>query len=282
MTSEKVIPFLDQHVLGDKVNFVAEIERPLRNDFFKRLKNVYEDAVIKNGVITYLHNDIKHNIHLVDVGMGKYAVHVHSYFIDFFIGKMLSNMGFTLSPEGLKHTHYYSKTHFLRDVIITTDPEKIFNLLKIDYHAFSDKKNSVEDIFNIVKASPYFDLSYFKEVQVEKPGFIDEFKILIEKGEQDSNPQDATIEDVEKVFPGFTATYEELEKERKEIESAEEKFNGKVFMAKFPEVPQQVLGRTFKTMKSKFENQKAFVEYINKTDLDVILTEFKKTSEELA
>ncbi len=287
MTTYTIIPFLDQHVFGYKANFVAEVEKHEREDFFQKTKELYKDAVMKRGIITYSHNGVKCNIHLVDIGMGNYTVYIHSYFINFFIGKILSIIGFSLTPTGLSYTHYYSKTHLLREILITTDHKKIFELVKIDFDAFISKKNSIEDIFNLVKASPYFDLSAFKNIKTENKdtqttntGFIYEFLSLVNKEEQVVESKIITLEDVEKEFPGFMATYEELEKERKEIELAEEKFNGKIFMSHFPEVSQIALGKSFREMKSKFENKKEFVKFINNTSLDTILKEFKKHSEE--
>lgn len=84
-----------------------------------------------------------------------------------FIGRIAQKLGLKYGQEGLWYNHYF-KDQKIGKVMISKDYPKIFEFLGFDYDRWLQGFETLEDIFEYVIHSPYFDAEMFELQNLNK------------------------------------------------------------------------------------------------------------------
>ena len=78
------------------------------------------------------------------------------------MGKVFHKFGLSYGWDGLKFKFRNFNGNLTEDIIITKDPEKIFLFGDYDYNKFLEGFDEIEEIFEFILKSKYFDNDNFK------------------------------------------------------------------------------------------------------------------------
>lgn len=203
-------------------------------------------------------------------------------------GKTCHKFQLKFGPSGLIFPHRGINNTLNENILISKDAVKIFKFLGYDYERFIQGFDEIEEIFDFIISSKYFNSDVF---QYENLNRIDrkrnkrrksynEFLAYISKNDINKNYQfyenrEDYIKEIDNFFPeaNLIGRIEEL-KEKDRINSIiKEKFNGKLIMSMYPELKGKELGYFIEQFKNQFEY---FEKYILDSEANKILNDFSK------
>lgn len=191
--------------------------------------------------------------------------------------------------DGLKAV-VYSESKRLGEIIISKDMPKIFDFLGLSWERFQEGFDDLEDIFDYVISSPYFDPESFKLENLNAINrrrnnrrkvynqFVEYVKDMESKFEFQKD-KDTYLQMIHDHFSdiNFLGKIEELRKLEAKKKANHAKFNGKLIMEKYPELHGIELGRVLKDFqKSIIENGITFDDYLEIGTPDSIMIDFSK------
>ena len=204
------------------------------------------------------------------------------------IGKYAKKFDLKHGIDGLKYVHRLPNGKFLGNIHLTSDLSEILDLVGLDYDRYLKGFYELEDIYEYVTSSKYFnpylfDLSNYNNLgrkrDEKRPnynGFLKHIeKYKIEGKEYHYFHKDKTVYLglVDYKFPGFLKQYKEMLdlEERKLL--IWNKFNGNLVMSKYPELTGNLLGKHLYEFKDKIEN---FEDWLFDTSEEDIWLKFKE------
>jgi hypothetical protein len=78
-----------------------------------------------------------------------------------YIGKIAHGFGFKYGQEGLMYDHYFKGSNIGR-IIVSKDYDKIYEFLGLDYNRWKQGFDTLEEIFEFVSTSKYFNWEYLQ------------------------------------------------------------------------------------------------------------------------
>ncbi len=212
------------------------------------------------------------------------------------IGRLAHGLGLKYGEKGLFYEHQF-KGKNIGEVIVSKNQSKIYEFLGLDYKRYEEGFNELEDIFEFIATSKYFNWKMYQLDQLNKinrdrnkkrksyVSFLEWIDKNVDKNgdtfEDDTIfkfVKDKTIyfDDINKFFPEA-----DLETEIRRLEYEEckklyiqSKFNGGQVMLRYGLEGKQ-LGDTLKAFKGMFDSTEDFEEYIINTDKESIYDDFK-------
>ena len=208
------------------------------------------------------------------------------------VGKIANHFGLKFGEYGLKFVLYSrDRTQKLRRIHLTSNIEKVFYILGLDYERYKWGFKNLEELFNYIAYSKYFykylgTLEYLSSDQRHRDKKRKNIK-LFETWLKDKNdiPEfnekfnfDQTIELINKEFPEINLNaiikkeYEKLDIGKQVIE----KFNGYIIMNRFPSLRGEALGKAIN--KFKYSLDKNYNDFILNNSLEDIITRFEEVN----
>ena len=206
-----------------------------------------------------------------------------------FMGKLVNNYGklrdhgysIKYGFDGLKCRILYENRY--KNIYLTKDNSEVFDFLGLDFNQWEKGFNDIEEVFEYIIGSKYFDSSSFqwenlnsrnRERNKRRPNYI-EFLEYIKNHERAINWVDDTdiyLNELEDFFGvdlinEFSNLCHEVERD-KIIKS---KFNGNIIMERFPDLKGKALGESINGFKSMYSDWETYAYY---SKAEKILKEF--------
>lgn len=221
-----------------------------------------------------------------------------------FIGRLAHSLGLKYGQEGLWYNHYYKGTKLGR-IIICKEYPKIFDYLNLDYDRWVDGFDSLEEIFEFVTKSKYFNPAMYqldslnkinRDRNLKRKSYMSFLEYIDERyynGDIDStdkffdvalkndknyllnfkNIKDIDLKQLQKDFPkcDVLLTVSEFEYKHARKTLITQKFNGRIIMEMFPEIKGKEMGNFITEFKAWVSRHKGnFDEYVIEADVDNI------------
>ena len=207
------------------------------------------------------------------------------------VGKTCHKFKLKFGPAGLIYPFRGINDTLNDNILISKDTEKIFKFLNYDYDRFQLGFDELEEIFDFIISSKYFNSGVF---QYENLNRIDrkrnkrrksynEFLAYIDKNKIDKNYQfyedrDNYIKEINDFFPesNLIGRIEELKTLDERNNIIKEKFNGKLIMSMYPELKGKELGYFIEQFKKQFEDFDRYILSWNKEEIMNDINDFYK------
>jgi hypothetical protein len=263
-----------QYTVEEMIRMVKDLLKPPPTDTFKN-----------SNVFSFDHNELQIDL-IFTAPENMYISYVFSKFGD--VGNLLGKIGHKFNTkygfDGLRYVYRTAEERVLGEIMLSKDPEKIFNFLGADFERWKQGFNTAEEVFDYVISSKYFDADSFKLENLnainrkrnKKRKMYNAFiEYCAEKkpvSRYTFNSDRNSYQDmIEEHFPGFKDQLREMEKEETRRKMLREKFNGDMVMAKFPELIGASLGKALGDFKN---SQTDFDVYLHQNSSDQIMNDF--------
>lgn len=132
-----------------------------KKDFI--LRHFSPKEIFSNGdVCSFDHNDFQIDFIFVEPQYWESSKNYFSYNdLGNFIGRISYKMGFRFGDYGLKLVYLHEDGGKKFQKNISTDPEKIYEFLGFDYNRYLDGFDELDDIFEYITNSKYFNKTIF-------------------------------------------------------------------------------------------------------------------------
>lgn len=209
------------------------------------------------------------------------------------MGKMINNYGY-IRDKGfsLKYGYDGLKMKILhegksRKFFLTKNNEDVFNFLGLSFERWKEGFYNVEEVFDYVIGSKYFDPESFqwenlssinKHRNKRRPNynkFLEYIEPLSEGKPYDWNePLESYINKLDEFFGvDIYSEYNKLLSDIEHSKTLRDKFNGKLVMSEFPELKGSELGNQMKSFK---DSRPSWDEYIINSSKEDIMSDFRK------
>lgn len=189
-----------------------------------------------------------------------------------FIGRLAHQFGLKYGQEGLWYNHTFKGSKIAR-IPVSKDYPKIYEFLGLDFDKWVDGFDELENIFEFIASSPYFDWRIFQldslnHINKERNLKRNSYMTFLEWIDKNAKDREYDFEDKECYLPKIIEAFPEanLELEIREAEYKHcrkllinAKFNGKEIMKRYEHLKGKALGDAIKVFKSKFDNFECWV-----------------------
>lgn len=207
------------------------------------------------------------------------------------MGKVARNRRTKWGFQGLRYTLYSDdSSKILGEFVLSRDPVSIFDFLGFDYDTFLAGFDTMEDIFEYVVTSKYFNHEMFQpESLTSSQRFRDTKRPAYEMFMQyisDIPPvrlprmsSGEALDEINTFFPdiGIREKVNQLKEREKLRQEARNKFNGRTIMENFS-LSGPELGKAIGKFHNTFSDKNVYYDYVLKTDVEKILSDFKKVN----
>lgn len=266
----------------------GDIDFLVSNEYTEAIKNVIKnisDVYVRNGnVISFIFEKVQIDFILTPPENLETA---HFFFdyndLGLLLGKLCYYNRFTLGPEGLRIKVYDddNETKLFEEVVLS-DVRLICNFLGLNYTQWKKGFDTLEDVFEFVMSSKYYDERAFNEEnwnsdqrhRDSKRKNLQKFMEYMEFKKNNPTPRPTRKE----VFEVFNERFPELNlKEKRDAaikfneakRAAKEKFNGHLVSEKYG-IEGKELGMVMKNFYSKFDSEEDRINFINNNTKDNI------------
>jgi hypothetical protein len=218
------------------------------------------------------------------------------------MGKIYHKFGLKYGYDGLKYIYRLDNDRKLGDITVTKNMKKAFEFLGLSYEQFERGFDTIEDIFNFVVGSPYFqkEAFYFENLNAinkKRNKRRANYKLFIEfvngtgtyEGRNSLPDKPFTFESdktkyfdlINEFFPesDFLNQMEALRKKEQRKKAIHDKFNGDLIMKRYPDLKGKNLGFAMGTFSCRYTD---FDAYILSTEPEKIWSDFESTLKTLA
>jgi hypothetical protein len=198
------------------------------------------------------------------------------------MGKIAHKFGLKYAPEGLLYPFRNFNGRLSQNIFISDDNYKIFEFLGFDYNRYLKGFDTLEEIFDYVINSKYFDSEMFDLKNLNQKDrkrnrkrktynqFIEYIKVNNINKKYEFKHKDEYIVDIDKFF-----TESKLIQKLKELkikdsinQESNKKFNGRLVMEKYPDLKGKELGNLMSNFMKSFDNFKEYT--INHTSEQIM------------
>lgn len=272
----------------DMVDFITDAFSP--RDIYHSVASKTTDKYDKKDLVTLSFDYDNFQIDLIFIKKENWGFAYEWFSNDPFsniTGKVAHTFGLKFSWEGLKMPFRKYGGELSKNIIITKDHKKAVEFLGYNYDKYEQGFDNVQEIFDYVIGSKYFDsdifqmenLNHIDRKRNEKRTTYQQFLSYINGSgiykRYDHKSKEDYIELIDTYFPE-AKLIEKLnmyEDEYLNKKLLHEKFNGKLVMAKFPKFKKgKELGDTIKNFKESFED---FTKYVLVNSSEQIMNDFK-------
>lgn len=203
------------------------------------------------------------------------------------VGKICRRFNLKYGDKGLAYVFRRADGHYVKDIPVSLDFEKIYAFLQLDYAQWEAGFESRTAMFEWVIASPYFSVVPYKKLSrslakraKERPT-IRHFLDYIEA--QKVEKTYAYLEDKRAYLP-MIATYfpeanlmeqvaAEQERERYVL-AIREKYNGKIVMSLLPHLKGKALGQFMQAFQAQFDDAEKVLYHMTAKEIEDLILRF--------
>jgi len=277
---------------GD-ADFLCLIDNPEHEDVMSFLKNTFApNEIFKNGnVYSFDYKELQVDLILTPQEDWETSLVYFSYNdLHNLIGKSAHKFGLKWGHQGLKFV-YRIDGKVLGEIIITKDHKDALNFLGFTNVVYEEGFKTLDDIFNFVTNSKYFnpymyDLENMNKMNRDrdkKRKTYQQFLELIQPMKDEKNNWYYFYPDkkvylglIDHFFPGFLLDYTLLEKAEEQRKQIAKLFNGNILMKKFG-LSGPNLGAAINRFQSTFISKLEMNDWIlTVNDTEKILERFEK------
>lgn len=285
--------YFSKESFGD-ADILCLVDKPINIDIVQWIYNTFESKeVVKNSsVYSFEYKELQVDFILTPLRNWETA---YTYFsfndLHNLIGKIAHKFHLKWGFDGLRYV-YRINDKKLGEINVTKDYKKALSFLGFDVERYDKGFETLEDIFEYVKSSKYFnpwlfDLEKLNRINRERDKkrttyakFLDYIKplkenIKIEDYHYFYHDKTVYLGLIDHYFPGFLREYRLLEKREERVINVSEKFNGRILIHEF-NVTGRELGKLISDFKNSFENTFEYEEFVLNNDIDTILKRVKK------
>jgi hypothetical protein len=208
------------------------------------------------------------------------------------MGKIYHKFGLKYGYDGVKYIHRIDDKK-LGDFVVTKDMKKAWEFIGCSWDRYEKGFDEMEDIFNYIIESPYFD---YKSFHMENLNAINRKRNkrrkvyqLFLKYIETNNITKSNVwakdkseywNQIGNFFPesNFIENVKDFQEKERVKRELHFKFNGKLIMDRFSELRGEILGKAIKNFKSRFED---FDQYVTDNTPESIMEDFRKSLIEL-
>ena len=207
-----------------------------------------------------------------------------------FIGRLAHQFGLKYGQEGLWYNHNFKGSNIAR-IPVSKDYPKIYKFLGLDFNKWMQGFDELEDVFNFVAESPYFDWKIFQmdslnRINRERNLKRTSYMTFLEWIDKNAKHREYTFNDADdyrgsiiETFPEADLEYYIREAEYNHCKSLfiKSKFNGKLVSERF-NLTGEALGNAIKKFMGEFASEGIdFNQWILENDRNVIFSRFEKS-----
>jgi hypothetical protein len=204
------------------------------------------------------------------------------------MGKIFHRFGLKYGFDGIKYIYRINNDRVLDKITVTKNMPKAFEFLGLSWERFQEGFNDLEEIFDYIIASPYFNPESFKLENLNAINrrrnnrrkvynqFVEYVKDMEPKFEFQKN-KDEYLQMIHDFFPeaNLLEKIEELKKEEIRKKANHAKFNGNLIMQKFPNLQGASLGKIIAEFQ-KHIGDITFEDYLYSNTTENIMLDFTK------
>lgn len=198
------------------------------------------------------------------------------------IGKLAHQLGLKHGHSGLILPLRDANNKF-HDIVLTNYHVETLHFLDLDYRKFEVGFNNLDEIFNFVAASRYYNPEWYKLENLNTIARVrdrkrETYKKFLEFGESWEGPRAAKIEDKSIYLPmilnHFRATdeFNVVMRDMALQKLAKEKFNGEI-VSRISGLKDKELGGLIKFLRSKNEFTPEMVAYLSPKSIETLITQ---------
>ena len=284
--------YFEKESFGD-ADILCLVDKPISDDITDWIYEEFESKeVVKNtSVYSFEYKELQVDFILTPKRNWETSL-IYFSFNDLhnFIGKHAKKFGLKWGFRGLEFD-YKIDGKKLGTINVTKDYEKALEFLGFDVDRYNKGFNNLEEIFNYVIDSKYFnpfmyDLEQYNKINRDrdkKRKTYQSFLKYLEPYKENVNLEDCHyfypnkkvyLGHIDFHFPGFLRQYRELEKREERVRAVHAKFNGHILMDKFG-IKGKELGNLISNFKASFEDLNEFEDYVLENDVETILNKVK-------
>lgn len=290
---ERLIPILKE-VLDTEIHLVKSYHTKeshgdmdllikITNEFHNRninIKEVIEDTLSPNetynngGVLSFDFEEFQ--IDLIPVKESNWEVSI--CFFDYdptgnLMGKIAHKFGMKYGFNGLVYPFRNFNGKLSKDITLSKDNHEIFKFLGYDYDRYLKGFETVEEVFEFIIESKYFDhrnflmenLNHIDRKRNKKRKSYQEFLKYIDDNNIDKSfdfkrDKSEYIDFIDENFPKIKIkekikNFEKIDSENQELNS---KFNGRIIMVCFPDLRDKALGDAINGFRDSFDDFRTY------------------------
>jgi len=210
-------------------------------NFMDVVKSFNPNEIFKNGkVISFDYKELQIDMIITKKEFYEFSSVYYSFNdIGNLMGRISHQLGMKYGHEGLTYTYRYENNNILGNVLLTQTPEKAFEILNYSYSRFLKGFNNLEEIFEYVISSKYFNKDIFNlynrnhraRTRDKKRPTYTAFLKYCENNTFEHNYQfnkDKTVyhELIQSHFPHFLEEIKVLKEKEQKRKIIKDKFNG--------------------------------------------------------
>ena len=291
MTKETFIvqSYTDKADHGDLDILIKEVKNSILN-WRKYIELVFKPQAIYKNANVYSFDYQNFQIDIILINEDKWEI-AKTYFnfdpLSNCLGKTFHKFNLSYGWDGLFYKYRYNDGRCYKNILLTTDPRRIFEFGGFDYDRYLQGFETLEDIFKFIINGKYFDNRVF---QMENLNRIDRKRNAKRKSyhqflkyikDNNINIKYNFLKDKDMYLPLIISTfndvdvlgeiYEQMVKETI-IKNIRNKFNGNIIMRWFPELTGKELGSAIKEFKNLHGDN--FNDFILDSSTDAIKENF--------
>lgn len=285
--------YFSKDSFGD-ADILCLVDKPIEIDITQWIYDTFDSKeVVKNSsVYSFEYKELQVDFILTPLRNWETS---YTYFsfndLHNLIGKIAHKFHLKWGFDGLRFV-YRLNDKKLGEINVTKDYKEALSFLGFDVERYDKGFETLQDIFEYVKNSKYFnpwlfDLEKLNRINRERDKKRNTYSKFLEFVEP--LKYNTSIEDyyyfyhdksvylglIDHYFPGFLREYRLLEKKEQRVRSISEKFNGRMLIHEF-NVTGKDLGALLSNFKNSFDSVFDYEEYILNNDIQVILDKVKQ------
>lgn len=227
-----------------------------------------------NGVISFDYDSFQIDIIPTKESNWDFAVKWFAYDpLSNIVGKIAHKKGLKFGWSGLVYPFRNFNGRLSQDILVSNDHRKSLEFLGFDYDRYIKGFDTLEDIFEYIIGSKYFDSNIFQMDNLRhidrkrnrKRKTYNEFLIFINTNNIKSKYSfisiDNSILNIDEYFPesDLINKIKELQIKDEQNKEINSKFNGKIVMSIYPDLKGKELGNMITNFMKSFDNYRDFV-----------------------
>lgn len=272
---------------GD-LDLVVRLDSEKEYDIRSIIETIFEPNEIFHNDNAWSFDYKSFQIDLITAKYDEYQTMLHYFHYNDmgnFIGRLAQKLGLKYGSKGLWYEHYFKRMN-IGTITISKDQRAIYDFLGLDYERFLKGFDTMEEIFEFITNSKYFDADSFQLKNLNKINRDRNLKrksymSLLDWIEANASTKSYTSlidysEEIEQFFPNANLTLEtrrlEYEYTRKLYIKA--KFNGKIIMDRYGIQPAKI--NDYMTLfKTSFPSNEEYSSFIIHHTIDNICRLFE-------
>lgn len=258
----------------------------------------YNELYHNNNCVSFDHKEFQIDVILVSEEYFDTAFMYLSYNdLGNLLGVIAKGFGVKYGDMGLTKDIWYKGQKIYKNLVISKDPERIFPFLGVSYERWKEGFDDIEDIFEFVYSSPYFNKEGYKFENLNKINrdrnykrdvymyFLEWIEKKPNKNYEFNENKETYLKRIEEYFPESDVTERirglEYQQARKLYISS--KVNTKTLLDRYGLESKEYgkfMSIVFSKLKGSFSNEKEYEDFMVDSDKETILKEMDRFKEE--